>query len=44
MIRLIALRNLMLKPWRSVFLLFGFSMGVLSLPVVSACWCGNFFQ
>jgi hypothetical protein len=34
MIRLIAARNLMLKPWRSVFLLFGFSMGVAVMIVL----------
>ncbi len=28
MIRLLALRNLTIKPWRSLFLLFGFAMGV----------------
>jgi hypothetical protein len=34
MIRLLALRNLALKPWRSVFLLFGFSMGVAVMIVL----------
>ena len=34
MIRLIAARNLTLKPWRSVFLLFGFSMGVAVMIVL----------
>jgi len=34
MIRLLAVRNLMLKPWRSVFLLFGFSMGVAVMIVL----------
>ncbi|MFL5620056.1 MAG: hypothetical protein ACJ79A_16885 [Gemmatimonadaceae bacterium] len=34
MIRLLAMRNLMLKPWRSVFLLFGFSMGVAVMIVL----------
>ena len=34
MIRLLAARNLMLKPWRSVFLLFGFSMGVAVMIVL----------
>ena len=34
MIRLIAVRNLMLKPWRSLFLLFGFSMGVAVMIVL----------
>lgn len=34
MIRLLALRNLTLKPWRSVFLLFGFSMGVAVMIVL----------
>jgi hypothetical protein len=34
MIHLIAARNLMLKPWRSVFLLFGFSMGVAVMIVL----------
>jgi hypothetical protein len=33
-IRLLALRNLTLKPWRSVFLLFGFSMGVAVMIVL----------
>jgi hypothetical protein len=34
MIRLLSLRNLTLKPWRSVFLLFGFSMGVAVMIVL----------
>jgi hypothetical protein len=34
MIRLLALRNLTLRPWRSVFLLFGFSMGVAVMIVL----------
>jgi hypothetical protein len=34
MIRLLAARNLTLKPWRSVFLLFGFSMGVAVMIVL----------
>jgi hypothetical protein len=34
MIRLLAVRNLALKPWRSVFLLFGFSMGVAVMIVL----------
>ncbi len=34
MIRLLAVRNLTLKPWRSVFLLFGFSMGVAVMIVL----------
>ena len=34
MIRLIAARNLTLKPWRSLFLLFGFSMGVAVMIVL----------
>ncbi|HKH92509.1 MAG TPA: hypothetical protein VKA54_11935 [Gemmatimonadaceae bacterium] len=34
MIRLLAIRNLILKPWRSVFLLFGFSMGVAVMIVL----------
>jgi len=34
MIRLLALRHLMLKPWRSVFLLLGFSMGVAVMIVL----------
>jgi hypothetical protein len=34
MIRLLAVRNLMLKPWRSLFLLFGFSMGVAVMIVL----------
>jgi hypothetical protein len=33
-IRLLAARNLTLKPWRSVFLLFGFSMGVAVMIVL----------
>jgi hypothetical protein len=33
-IRLLATRNLTLKPWRSVFLLFGFSMGVAVMIVL----------
>jgi hypothetical protein len=34
MIRLLATRNLTLRPWRSVFLLFGFSMGVAVMIVL----------
>jgi hypothetical protein len=34
MIRLLALRNLTLKPWRSLFLLLGFSMGVAVMIVL----------
>ena len=34
MIRLLALRHLTLKPWRSVFLLLGFSMGVAVMIVL----------
>ncbi len=34
MIRLLALRNLTLKPWRSLFLLFGFAMGVAVMIVL----------
>lgn len=34
MIRLLAIRNLTLNPWRSVFLLFGFSMGVAVMIVL----------
>ncbi len=34
MIRLLAARNLTQKPWRSVFLLFGFSMGVAVMIVL----------
>jgi hypothetical protein len=34
MIRLIAVRNLTLKPWRTLFLLFGFSMGVAVMIVL----------
>jgi len=34
MIRLLALRNLTLKPWRTLFLLFGFSMGVAVMIVL----------
>ena len=34
MIRLLALRHLMLKPWRGVFLLLGFSMGVAVMIVL----------
>jgi hypothetical protein len=34
MIRLLAVRNLTLNPWRSVFLLFGFSMGVAVMIVL----------
>jgi hypothetical protein len=34
MMRLLAARNLTLKPWRSVFLLFGFSMGVAVMIVL----------
>ena len=36
MIRLLAVRNLTLNPWRSVFLLFGFSMGVAVMIVLLA--------
>ena len=34
MIELLALRNLVLKPWRSVFLLFGYSLGVAVMIVL----------
>jgi hypothetical protein len=34
MIRLLAVRNLTLKPWRTLFLLFGFSMGVAVMIVL----------
>ena len=34
MIRLLATRNLTLKPWRSILLLFGFSMGVAVMIVL----------
>src|SRR5437764_11633438 len=34
MIKLLALRNLVLKPWRSVFLLFGYSLGVAVMIVL----------
>jgi len=34
MIRLLALRHLTLKPWRSIFLLLGFSMGVAVMIVL----------
>ena len=34
MIRLLAQRNLTLKPWRTLFLLFGFSMGVAVMIVL----------
>ena len=34
MIRLLAVRNLTLNPWRSLFLLFGFSMGVAVMIVL----------
>ena len=34
MIRLLAVRNLTLTPWRSLFLLFGFSMGVAVMIVL----------
>lgn len=34
MIELLALRNLVLRPWRSVFLLFGYSLGVAVMIVL----------
>ena len=34
MIRLLAIRNLTLNPWRTLFLLFGFSMGVAVMIVL----------
>ena len=34
MIALLAVRNLVLKPWRSVFLLFGYSLGVAVMIVL----------
>jgi hypothetical protein len=34
MIGLLALRNLVLRPWRSVFLLFGYSLGVAVMMVL----------
>ena len=34
MIGLLALRNLVLRPWRSVFLLFGYSLGVAVMIVL----------
>ena len=34
MIRLLATRNLTLNPWRTLFLLFGFSMGVATMIVL----------
>ncbi|MDB4882705.1 MAG: MacB-like periplasmic core domain protein [Gemmatimonadetes bacterium] len=34
MIQLLAVRNLTLKPWRTLFLLFGFSMGVAVMIVL----------
>ena len=34
MIELLALRNLVLKPWRSAFLLFGYSLGVSVMIVL----------
>lgn len=34
MIELLALRNFMLRPWRSVFLLFGYSLGVAVMIVL----------
>jgi hypothetical protein len=34
MIRLLAVRNLTLKPWRTIFLLLGFSMGVAVMIVL----------
>jgi len=34
MIELLAIRNLVLKPWRSVFLLFGYSLGVAVMIVL----------
>ena len=34
MIRLLAIRNLTLSPWRTLFLLFGFSMGVAVMIVL----------
>src|SRR6478672_4645060 len=33
MIALLALRNLVLKPWRSMFLLFGYSLGVAGMII-----------
>ena len=34
MIGLLASRNLTLNPWRTLFLLFGFSMGVATMIVL----------
>jgi hypothetical protein len=34
MIALLALRNLVLKPWRSAFLLFGYCLGVAVMIVL----------
>ena len=34
MIRLLAVRNLVLNPWRTLFLLFGFSVGVATMIVL----------
>ena len=34
MIALLALRNLVLRPWRSAFLLFGYSLGVAVMIVL----------
>ena len=34
MIALLAVRNLVLKPWRSAFLLFGYSLGVAVMIVL----------
>ena len=34
MIDFLAIRNLVLKPWRSVFLLFGYSLGVAVMIVL----------
>ena len=34
MIRLLAVRNLTLNPWRTLLLLFGFSMGVSVMIVL----------
>src|SRR6476661_4742766 len=34
MIELLALRNLVLKPWRSLFLLFGYALGVAVMIVL----------
>src|SRR5215218_1630748 len=34
MIELLALRNLVLRPWRSAFLLFGYSLGVAVMIVL----------